>query len=293
MSIQGRLITAMATPFKDDGALDLAGAKTLADHLLSVGNDGLVVAGSTGESPTLTTQEKADLLAAVIDVARGRGEVIMGTGTYSTATTLEASRAAHEAGADGLLIVTPYYNRPSQAGLLAHFRAAAKATPLPVILYDIPIRTGRKIEHETLIELLAEPNILGVKDAAGDVGGTGRLCAEKPEHKIVWSGDDGLTLPMLSVGAYGVISVAGHVVAPQIRSMLEAFAKGDIAEAQRLDAWLRPVFDVLFITSNPTPLKAALKKLGLPGGEPRLPLLPADADEIDAVHSVLTEAGLL
>jgi len=293
MGIEGRLITAMATPFTADGELDVAGAKTLADHLLANGNDGLVVAGSTGESPTLTGAEKLELLRAVLDVARGRGEVIMGAGTYSTATTIEASQAAHDAGADGLLVVTPYYNRPPQSGLLAHFRAVAAATPLPVILYDIPIRTARKIEHPTLLELLREPTIVGVKDAAADLSGTARLCAEKPDGTIVWSGDDALTLPMLAVGAHGVISVAGHIVGPQIRAMLEAHAKSDVAEAQRLAAWLQPIFDVLFITSNPIPLKAALAMLGLPAGAPRLPLVSANEEETARVRTVLTEARLL
>jgi len=293
MGIQGRLITAMVTPFTADGELDVAGAKVIADHLLANGNDGIVVAGSTGESPTLTNAEKAELLAAVLDVARGRGEVIMGTGTYSTRTTIEASVAAHEAGADGLLVVTPYYNRPPQAGLLAHFRAVAKATPLPVILYDIPIRTARKIEHPTLLELLREPTIVGVKDAAADLAGTARLCAEKPSDAIVWSGDDALTLPMLAVGAYGVISVAGHVVGREIRAMLDAYSKGDVAEAERLGAWLQPVFDVLFITSNPIPLKAALTLLGLPAGTPRSPLIGATSDEIERIRAVFTEGRLL
>lgn len=292
MGIQGRLITAMVTPFDANGDLDLDGARTLADHLLSTGSDGIVVAGSTGESPTITSAEKAQLLRAVLEVARGRGEVIMGTGTYSTRETIEASVAAHEAGADGLLVVTPYYNRPPQSGLLAHFKAVARATPLPVILYDIPIRTGRKIEHPTLLELLAEPTIVGVKDAAADLVGTARLCAERPDGTLIWSGDDALTLPMLAVGAYGVISVAAHLVGREIRAMLDAYAKGDVAEAERLGAWLQPIFDVLFIAPNPIPLKAALMLLGLPAGEPRLPLVPADPNEIERITTVLTEARL-
>jgi 4-hydroxy-tetrahydrodipicolinate synthase len=293
MSIQGRLITAMVTPFTSDGALDIAGAKALADHLLAEGNDGIVVAGSTGESPTLTGAEKQELLAAVLDVARGRGEVIMGTGTYSTATTIEASVGAHAGGADGLLVVTPYYNRPPQRGLLEHFRAVARATPLPIILYDIPIRTARKIEHETLLELLREPTIIGVKDAAADLAGTTRLCADKPGDTLVWSGDDALTLPMLAVGAHGVISVAGHIVGREIRAMLDAYSKGDIVEAARIGGQLAPVFDVLFIDSNPIPLKAALAMKGLPAGLPRSPLAPATSDQIEQIRAVLTEARLL
>lgn len=291
--MQGRLMTAMVSPFTPSGELDLPGARLLAEHLLANGSDGIVVAGSTGESPTLTASEKDTLLRAIIDVCRGRAEVIMGTGTYSTATSIENSRLAHEAGADGLLVVTPYYNRPPQSGLLAHFRAVADATPLPIILYDIPIRTARKIEHDTLIALLAHPNICGVKDAAGDLTGTARLMAEKPTGTVVWSGDDALTLPMVALGAQGVISVASHLVGPQIRAMLDAYVKGEIDEAARMNAKLQPVFDVLFITSNPIVLKAALKLKGLPSGDPRLPLPPATPEEISRVSAVLRDAGVL
>lgn len=291
--MHGRLITAMVSPFTSDGELDLDGARTLAEHLLAEGSDGIVVAGSTGESPTLTASEKDALLRAVVEVCKGRAEVIMGTGTYSTATTVENCKLAHEAGADGLLIVTPYYNRPPQSGLLAHFRVAADATPLPVILYDIPIRTGRKIEHETLCALLQHPTIVGVKDAASDLAGTARLVADKPIDAIVWSGDDALTLPMLALGVHGVISVASHLVGPQIRAMLDAHAKGDVEEAARIGARLMPVFDVLFITANPIPLKAALRMKGLPGGDPRLPLPPATDEEIDRVSTVLRGAGVV
>ncbi|MFP5224657.1 MAG: 4-hydroxy-tetrahydrodipicolinate synthase [Actinomycetota bacterium] len=291
--MHGRLITAMVSPFDPDGELDLEGARTLTEHLLSEGSDGVVVAGSTGESPTLTSQEKLELLKTVGEVCKGRAEVIMGVGTYSTATTIENAKLAHETGADALLVVTPYYNRPPQSGLLAHFRAVADATPLPNILYDIPSRTGRKIEHETIIQLLDHQNIVGVKDAAGDLAGTARLMADKPSDAIIWSGDDALTLPMLGLGVHGVISVASHIVGPRMRAMLDAHAKGDVEEAARIGARLMRVFDVLFITSNPIALKAALRLKGLPGGDPRLPLPPATDEEIDRVSTVLREAGVL
>lgn len=289
----GRLITAMATPFAKDGSLDLVGARTLADHLLETGSEGIVVAGSTGESPTLTDDEKFEVLGAVLDVCRGRAEVIMGTGTFSTAHTIELSKRAEEAGADGLLVVTPYYSRPPQSGLLAHFRAVADATGLPMILYDIPIRTARKIDHETLLALAQHPRIVGDKDAAADLGGTARLAAERPADFTIWSGDDALTLPMLALGAHGVISVASHIVGPDIKRMIEAHAKGDVDEAARIGAKLQPVFDVLFITANPIPLKAALTMAGLPAGNPRLPLLAATDAERERIRSVLQGAGVL
>ncbi|HVL33072.1 MAG TPA: 4-hydroxy-tetrahydrodipicolinate synthase [Actinomycetota bacterium] len=289
----GRVITAMATPFTAGGDLDLDGARALAQHLLANGSDGIVVCGSTGESPTLTFEEKRDLIAAVADAVGGRADVIAGTGTYDTRESIHLSQMAAENGANGLLVVTPYYSRPPQSGLLAHFKAVADATPLPVILYDIPVRTGRKIDHDTLLDLAGVANIIGVKDAAGDLAGTARLAAEKPAEFIIWSGDDALALPMMSVGAYGVISVAAHLAGPKIKEMIESYVKGDTDRAGSLARELVPLFDVLFITSNPIPLKAGLALAGLPAGDPRLPLPPATSDERSKVHRVLKELGLL
>ncbi|MGH2830526.1 MAG: 4-hydroxy-tetrahydrodipicolinate synthase, partial [Actinomycetota bacterium] len=225
MTKLGRVITAMATPFRRDGSLDLDGAVALASHLADHGSDGLVVSGTTGESPTLTHEEKRELFRAVVPAVRGRASVIAGTGTYSTAESIELSRTAEEVGVDALLLVTPYYSRPPQAGLAAHFRAIASSVGLPVILYDIPGRTARKIEHGTFVELAAVPNIVGVKDAAGDLTGTARLIADLPQWTI-WSGDDVATLPMLSVGAAGVISVASHLAGNRIGEMIAAHDKG-------------------------------------------------------------------
>lgn len=289
----GRVITAMATPFTSEGALDLGRAQELAQHLVANGSDGLVVVGSTGESPTLTFEEKRDLIAAVAEAVRGRADVIVGTGTYDTRESIHLSQMAADQGANGLLVVTPYYSRPPQSGLLAHFRAVAAATELPIILYDIPIRTGRKIEHATLLELAKVPNIIGVKDAAGDLAGTARLAAEKPADFIIWSGDDALTLPMMSVGAYGIISVAGHLVGPRIQEMVAAYVKGDTEGAASINRELQPVFDVLFITSNPIPLKAALAMTGRPVGDPRLPLVPATEEERSRIHGVLARMGVV
>jgi len=289
----GRVITAMATPFDRDGAVDLERARGLAEHLVANGSDGLVLAGSTGESPTLSFEEKRDLFAAVTDGVGSRADVIAGTGTYDTRETIHLSTMAAEQGVRGLLVVTPYYSRPPQSGLLAHFRAVAKATDLPVILYDIPSRTARKIEHETLLALAEVPNIVGVKDAAGDLAGTARLAAEKPDDFTIWSGDDAVTLPMLSLGAHGVISVASHLVGTRLQELVEAHAKGDGDLAASINRELVPLFDVLFITSNPIPLKAALAMIGQPAGDPRLPLVPATEAETTKVRAVLQQLGLL
>jgi 4-hydroxy-tetrahydrodipicolinate synthase len=289
----GRVITAMATPFAPGGSLDLERAQALARHLVANGSDGLVVVGSTGESPTLTFEEKRDLIGAVAEAVSGRADVIAGTGTYDTRESIHLSTMAAEQGANALLVVTPYYSRPPQTGLLAHFRAVAGSTDLPVILYDIPARTARKIEHATLLELAQVRNIVGVKDAAGDLAGTARLASDKPDDFTIWSGDDALTLPMLSVGAHGVISVASHLVGARIQEMIGAYLKGDTEGAAAINHELTPLFEVLFITSNPIPLKAALSLIGQPAGEPRLPLVPATEDEISQVREVLQRMGLI
>lgn len=289
----GRVITAMATPFDAEGRLDLSAAVALAEHLVANGSDGLVLAGSTGESPTLTTDEKRALIEAVVGSVGGRADVIAGTGTYDTATSVSLSQMAADAGANGLLVVTPYYSRPPQAGLLAHFKVVAQATELPIILYDIPIRTGRKIEHETLMELATVPTIIGVKDAAGDLAATARTMADKPADFTLWSGDDILTLPMLALGAHGVISVAGHLIASRLQEMIAAHAKGDGERAAAINAELLPLIDVLFITSNPIALKAALAMVGHPVGDPRLPLIPATEAQRSQIHDVLVRSGLV
>ncbi|GAC1414935.1 MAG: 4-hydroxy-tetrahydrodipicolinate synthase [Actinomycetota bacterium] len=288
----GRLITAMATPFNADGTLDLEGAVRLATHLADTGSEGIVLSGTTGESPTLTREEKRTLLDAVIPAMRGRVSIIAGTGTYSTRESIELSQDAQEAGADALLVVTPYYSRPPQAGLVAHFRAIAESVTIPIILYDIPGRTGRKIDHATFVELSAVPNIVGVKDAAGDITGTARLVADLPGWTI-WSGDDPLTLPMLSVGAAGVISVASHLAGKQIAAMIDAHGKGDNEQAARIHRDLLPLIEALFCTSSPIPLKAALAMCGLPSGPLRLPLVEATADEKTRIRAVLEKLGIM
>ena len=289
----GSVVTAMVTPFREDHAVDLDGARSLASWLIDNGSDAIVVAGSTGESPTLTHKEKAELFRAVGDAIRGRGKLICGVGTYSTAETLELTQAAEDADADGLLVVTPYYNKPPQRGLVAHFERVADATELPIIAYNIPGRTATRIEHATLLQLSEKPNIVAVKDSTGDFQGISRLIAEAPEGFEVYSGDDWATFGYVCLGAVGVVSVAAHLVGPQIRQMIDLIETGDVPAARKVHEGLSPLFNALFVTSNPIPLKAALEMVGRPAGPPRLPLVPATSEERDRVRKALEDAGLL
>jgi len=263
----------MVTPFDDQGSLDLDGAAALARWLADHGNDGLVVAGTTGESPVLSDEEKRDLWRAVCEAVTV--PVIAGSGTNDTAHSVVLTRAAKDAGATAILAVTPYYSRPPQSGLDAHFRAVAGATDLPVLIYDIPIRTGRKVAHDTIVRLAREvPTIVGVKDAAGDLAASATLIAQAPAGFDLYSGEDSLTLPLLAVGAVGVISVAGHWAGEQISEMVAAFFKGDFDLARRINARLIDswTFQTGDLTPNPVPTKAMMRTLGLPAGECRLPL---------------------
>jgi 4-hydroxy-tetrahydrodipicolinate synthase len=289
----GSVVTAMVTPFRDDHAVDLDGAQQLASSLVDNGSDAIVVAGSTGESPTLSHKEKAELFRAVGEAIIGRGKLICGTGTYSTAETLELTQAAEDAGADGLLVVTPYYNKPPQRGLVAHFERIADATELPMILYNIPGRTAIRIEHDTLLELAQRPNIVAVKDSTGDFQAVSRLIAEAPDGFQVYSGDDWATFGYVCLGAVGIVSVASHLVGPQIHQMVDLIHTGDVPAARKIHEALSPLYNALFITSNPIPVKAALEMLGRPAGPPRLPLVPATAEETQRVRTALEEAGLI
>ncbi|MEA2566303.1 MAG: 4-hydroxy-tetrahydrodipicolinate synthase [Actinomycetota bacterium] len=289
----GGLITAMVTPFDSDGRVELGAAQKIAAWLLDNGSEGLVVTGTTGEGPTLTDQEKADLWRAVVEAVGDRGSVIAGSGTNDTAHSIHLTQQAEKAGCDAALVVTPYYNRPPQSGLLAHFQAVARATALPIVLYDIPVRTGRKIDHATLLTLAETPNIVGVKDAAGDVQGAARLVAQAPEGFEVYCGNDADTLPWLSVGAVGVISVASHVAGPKMAEMIAAYWAGDPERARRLNAELIGVFDAMNITANPIPVKAAMELAGHPAGPPRLPLPEATSDEVARIREALRSAGLV
>ena len=289
----GAVVTAMVTPFREDHSLDLRAAQDLAAYLFEHGSESLVVAGSTGESPTLTHREKLELFKAVLEVARGKGKVVCGTGTYNTAETIELSREAEELGADGLLLVTPYYNKPPQRGLLEHFTRVADSVSLPVIAYNIPGRTATRIEHDTLIELAQRPNIVAVKDSTGDFQAVSKLIAEAPAGFEVYSGDDWATFGYVCLGAVGVVSVAGHLVGEQIRQMIDLIHTGDVPAARKIHEALSPLYNALFVTSNPIPVKAALEMQGRPAGPTRLPLVPATAEERERVRKALEDAGLL
>jgi 4-hydroxy-tetrahydrodipicolinate synthase len=289
----GKVLTAMVTPFRDDGSLDLDGAAALASWLVAQGNDGLVIAGTTGEAPTLTDDEKVELWRTVrgaVDVP-----VLAGTGSNDTRHTIELSRRAAETGVDGLLVVGPYYNRPTQAGLDAHFRAVAAATDLPVMVYDVPPRTARALTVDTIVRLTNEvPTIVALKDARGDVQEAAEIIAGAPDGFDLYSGDTGLTLPLLSVGAIGVVGVSTHWTAGLTAEMIAAFEKGDVELAREVNARLLPSFAV---ESGPTwvhtaSAKAALGILGQPAGPMRLPLAPLDDAVRNAVRGVLDDLGL-
>jgi 4-hydroxy-tetrahydrodipicolinate synthase len=289
----GAVVTAMVTPFREDHTLDLDAARDLAAYLYDHGSESLVVAGSTGESPTLTHKEKLELFRAVIEVAKGKGQVLCGTGTYNTAETIELSREAEALGADGLLLVTPYYNKPPQRGLLEHFTQVANAVELPVMAYNIPGRTGIRIEHDTLLKMAEVRNIVAVKDSTGDFQSISRLVGEAPPDFEVYSGDDWATFGYLCLGAVGIVSVAAHLVGDRIAQLCDLVFSGDIPAARKIHEELTPLFNALFITSNPIPVKTALEILGHHVGPPRLPLVPATNDERERIRTALEEAGLL
>jgi 4-hydroxy-tetrahydrodipicolinate synthase len=289
----GRVVTAMVTPFTEDLTLDVDRAQELAGWLIDHGNDGLVVTGSTGESATLTDQEKITLWRAVAEAVGDRATVIAGTGTYDTAHSIHLTEQAEKAGADGILIVTPYYNKPPQRGLIEHFTRIAGATSLPILAYNIPGRTGLRIEHDTLLRMAEVENIVAVKDSTGDFDAIAHLVRAAPDGFEVYSGDDWATFGYVCLGAAGVVSVAGHVVGERIRQMIEQLEAGDLASARKLHYELMPVFDALFITSNPIPLKRAMALIGQPVGPPRLPLIEANEDETTRIEVALKEAGVL
>lgn len=287
----GRMLTAMVTPLDSSGAVDYDGAAQLAEYLVAdMRSDGLVISGTTGESPTTSDAEKARLLAVVLEAVGDRATIVAGVGTNDTAHSCELARAAEEAGAHGLLVVTPYYNKPPQNGLTAHFKQVADATGLPNLLYDIPSRTGTPIAVETLLELAEHPRIVAVKDAKGDFGAASRVMAATP--LAFYSGDDMVNLPWLSLGAAGFVSVVGHVVGDRLHEMIDAYQAGQVAEALRIHRELLPVYTGMFRTQGVIMTKAALGLLGLPGGPVRLPLADATDAEVDRLRTDLLAGGV-
>jgi len=285
----GRVLTAMVTPFTADGGLDLDGAQRLATYLADHGNDGLVINGTTGESPTTSDDEKERLLRAVIEAVGDRVQVVAGVGTSDTRHTIELAHAAEKTGAHGLLVVTPYYSRPPQAGLLAHFRQIADATGLPNMLYDIPGRTATPIETDTLVRLAEHDRIVAVKDAKGDLEGTSWVL--RRTDLAYYSGDDKMTLPLLSVGAVGVVGVPTHLFGVETAAMIAAYLRGDVAGALALHRQLLPVFCGFFRTQGVILTKAALGLVGLPGGPVRPPLVDATDEQIEQLRRDAADAG--
>ena len=290
----GRVLTAMVTPFNADLSVNYAQAKKLARYLVENGSDGLVVCGTTGESPTLAKDEKIALFTAVVEEVGGKAAVVAGTGSYDTASSIALTKEAEKVGCDGVMLVAPYYNKPSQEGLYRHFKAIAESTTLPVILYNIPGRTGINVLPATVKRLAEDvPNIVAIKEAAGIIDQVSELKKVLPEDFAIYSGDDSMTLPMLSLGAKGIISVASHVAGKQIQEMIDAFSSGNTTLAANLHKKLFPLFKGLFITTNPVPVKTALTLKGIAVGSVRLPLVDASASEIDSVKGLLQNLELL
>ena len=283
----GRLITAMVTPFKEDGSVDYEQAKRLALALLDSGSDGLVVVGTTGESPTLIRKEEYRLFSEIKSVIGGRGSVIAGTGSNSTAEAIEATREAESIGVDACLLVVPYYNKPTQQGLYEHFKAVAQSTSLPCIPYNVPSRTIVSLSADTAIRLSHIDNIVGIKEASGNLEEISRIIDDTGDDFTVWSGNDSDTLPIMALGGYGVISVASHLVGRQIREMLNCFSSGQTDKAAAIHRRLLPLVNALFAISNPVPLKYALNHIGFRVGKPRLPLIESDEKTAALIREAL------
>jgi len=283
----GRLITAMVTPFDDEGNVDYAQAQKLAAALIKSGSDGIVVSGTTGESPTLVLNEELKLFALAKEALAGSGSVIAGTGSNSTAEAIKATREAEKVGVDACLLVVPYYNKPSQDGLYQHFKAIAENTGLPCILYNVPARTVVNMSADTVIKLSQINNIIGVKEASGNLEQIERIIAGAKQGFLVWSGNDGDTLPVLAIGGYGVISVASHLVGKQLKELIDSYVNRKTESATALHHKLMPLFNAMFVVSNPVPVKYALNSVGFRVGKPRLPLCEPDAKSAALIKDVL------
>ncbi|WP_066391243.1 4-hydroxy-tetrahydrodipicolinate synthase [Neobacillus mesonae] len=283
----GQVLTAMVTPFDQQGEVDVNAVKNLVNHLIATGTEGLVVSGTTGESPTLTTEEKVELFQLVVEAAAGRVPVIAGTGSNNTRASIALTKKAEEAGVDGIMLVVPYYNKPSQEGLYQHFKAIAESTSLPIMLYNIPGRTSVNMSADTIVRLSEIDNIVAVKEASGNLDVMAEIIERTPEDFLLFSGDDALTIPVLSIGGAGVISVASHIIGNEMQEMINQFRCGDIQGAAAAHRRLLPIMKGLFAAPNPTPVKAALNMMGVPVGGVRLPLVELNEEEEQALQSLL------
>ncbi|AKS38103.1 dihydrodipicolinate synthase [Anoxybacillus gonensis] len=283
----GQIATAMVTPFDNKGNIDFAKTTQLVNYLIENGTDSLVVAGTTGESPTLTTEEKLALFRHVVEVVDGRVPVIAGTGSNNTRASIELTKKAEEIGVDAVMIVAPYYNKPNQEGIYQHYKAIAESTSLPVMVYNIPGRAVVNISVETIVRLSQIPNVVAVKDASGNLDAMTEIIAKTRDDFMLYSGDDGLTLPVLSIGGSGVVSVASHIIGNEMKEMIQAFMRGDNKEAAKLHQRLLPIMKALFAAPSPVPVKTALQIKGLDVGSVRLPLVPLTEQERLQLMNVL------
>lgn len=289
----GSMITAMVTPFDSDFGVNYDSLVELAGHLVKTGSDSLVATGTTGESTTLSKEEKIDIYKAVVGAVKGKAKVIAGTGVNSTRECIELSLKAQDAGVDGVMLVTPYYNRPPQEGLYQHFKSVADALSIPVMLYNVPGRTAVNLAAETTLRLAEVENIVAIKEASGNVEQITYICADTPDDFAVYSGDDSMTLPVLICGGNGVVSISAHLVGNEIKKMIDSFLVGNVQEAVRLHQKLMPLFKGLFMSTNPIPLKAALSMTGINVGQPRLPLTPLPESQVPELRKLLHSYDLI
>jgi len=287
----GRVITAMVTPFKENGEVNYEKAVELAEYLIENGSDGILVSGTTGESPVLSDEEKVKLFETIAEALNGKAVVIAGTGCNSTDKTIELTKRAETVGVDAVMLVGPYYNKPPQEGFYRHFEKVASSTNLPIMIYNVPGRTGKNIEAETTLRLAEIDNIVAIKEASGNLDQVSTIIANKPEDFEVYSGDDSLTLPILALGGKGVVSVASHIAGSQIREMILAYERGETQKASEIHAELFPLFKAMFVTTNPIPVKTAMNLLGWELGELKLPLTPPGSAELIKIKGVLKALG--
>lgn len=284
----GRILTAMVTPFNEDGQVDQQRIRQLVDHLLAHGTEGLVITGTTGESPTLTFQEKITVYETVVDHVNGKVPILAGTGTNNTYESIELSKAAEQIGVDGLMLVVPYYNKPSQRGLYEHFKQIAYSIDLPIMLYNIPGRSALRIEKDTIIKLAKIDNIVSLKDATGDLQTMTEIIANTPDFFTVYSGDDQLTLPTLAIGGHGIVSVSSHVIGEQMQRMIDHFLAGEVKEAALIHQRILPIMNALFAQPSPAPVKAVLNMQDIPVGQVRLPLIDLTDGEKDELYATIS-----